>query len=161
MAENAAGIRERGMGWFASTWGRGPTRIQLERKDPVGFESMLAALAQHSPIGAANTMSEIQGRRPSYYDLADQLLAVSTPTLVMCGDEDDLSLEASVLLKRCIVSAGLVVLPKTGHLVNLEEPAKFNAIVEEFLESVAGGTWLPRRDDAAPPSIWGPEGRPA
>ena len=160
MAENAAGIRERGMAWFASTWGRGPTRIQLERKDPVAFEAMLAGLAAHSPIGAANTMSEIQGKRPSYYDLADQLLTVSTPTLVMCGDEDDLSLEASVFLKRCIASAGLMVLPRTGHLVNLEDPAKFNAIVEEFLDAVGGGTWLARRDEAAPPSIWGPGGRP-
>ena len=160
MADNAAGIRERGMGWFAETWGRGPTRIQLEAKDPATFASHLADLAAHSAIGSARTMSEIQGKRPSYYELTDQLRAMTTPALIVVGDEDDLSLEASLLLKRCIGTSGLAILPKTGHLVNLEEPAKFNALLDEFLDAVAAGTWTARRDDAAPPSIWGPAGRP-
>jgi pimeloyl-ACP methyl ester carboxylesterase len=160
MARNAAGIRERGMGWFASTWGRGPTRIQYERKDPAGFAAHLADLAEHSAIGSANTMSQIQGKRPSYFDLTDDLRAIRTPTLLVAGDEDDLSLEASVLLKRCIGPSGLAILPRTGHLVNLEEPDTFNRLLDDFLDAVAAGTWTRRRAEADPPSIWGPAGRP-
>ena len=160
MARNADGIRERGMSWFADTWGRGPTRVQLETKDPAGFGAHLDDLAAHSAIGAAHTIAQIQGKRPSYYDLTDELQAIRTPTLLVVGDEDDLALEASLLLKRCIGPSGLAILPRTGHLVNLEDPAKFNALVDAFLDDVAAGTWTARRDDASPPSIWGPAGRP-
>jgi pimeloyl-ACP methyl ester carboxylesterase len=161
MARNADGIRERGMEWFAETWGRGPTRIQLEEKDPSGFAAHLGDLAGHSAVGSANTMSEIQGKRPSYYDLVDELRALRTPTLLVAGDEDDLALEASIYLKRCIDPAGLAILPKTGHLVNLEDPPRFNALVDDFLSAVAAGSWRARRDDAAPSSIWGPAGQPS
>jgi len=160
MARNGDGIRERGMGGFAETWGRGPTRIQLELKQPDLFRAHLADMAGHSALGAANTIREIQGKRPSYFDLTDELRALPMPTLIVTGDEDDLSLEASILLKRCIAPSGLAVLPKTGHLVNLEDPARFNALVEEFLDAAGAGTWTDRRDDAAPPSIWGPAGEP-
>src|SRR6185437_7738592 len=160
MARNAAAIRERGMGWFAESWGRGPTRIQLEHKQPDLFRAHLADLAGHSAVGAANTIGEIQGKRPSYFDITDELRGLRTPTLIVTGDEDDLSLEASILLKRCISPSGLAVIPKTGHLVNLEDPASFNALVEEFLDAARDGTWTDRRDDAAPPSIWGPAGQP-
>jgi hypothetical protein len=39
----------------------------------------------------------------------------------------------------------LAVLPKTGHAVNLEEPALFNQLVAEFIGQVEHGRW-PTRD---------------
>jgi proline iminopeptidase len=47
-------------------------------------------------------------------------------------------------MKRHIPSAGLVVLPQSGHAVNLEEPALFNAAVLEFLRLVEAGRWARR-----------------
>ena len=44
------------------------------------------------------------------------------PTLIVAGDEDDNSLQPSIFLKRTIPACGLLVLPKTGHTINLEEP---------------------------------------
>jgi len=40
------------------------------------------------------------------------------------------------------------VLPKSGHAVNLEEPAAFNRAVLEFLTLVDGGRWTRRRADS-------------
>jgi hypothetical protein len=37
-----------------------------------------------------------------------------------------------------------VVLPKTGHAVNLEEPDLFNQIVGDFLARVDARSWFPR-----------------
>ena len=37
------------------------------------------------------------------------------------------------------------MLPKTGHVVNLEEPDLFNAAVGDFLARVEAGRW-PARD---------------
>ena len=57
---------------------------------------------------------------------------ITVATLVLTGDEDDPCIEASILMKRTIATAGLAVLPKTGHALNLEEPALFNALVDNF-----------------------------
>jgi pimeloyl-ACP methyl ester carboxylesterase len=66
----------------------------------------------------------------------------------MTGDEDWPCLEPSLLMKRTIRSAGLVVLPNTGHALNLEEPAAFNAHLDSFFHHVALKTW-PMRDERA------------
>jgi hypothetical protein len=47
-------------------------------------------------------------------------------------------------MKRCISTAGLVVLPKSGHTINLEEPDAFNRAVSDFLTAVEAGKWRPR-----------------
>jgi hypothetical protein len=36
-----------------------------------------------------------------------------------------------------------VVLPRSGHTINLEEPDLFNDIVLRFLSSVESNQWLP------------------
>jgi hypothetical protein len=66
------------------------------------------------------------------------------PTLVITGDEDEPCLEPALFMKRCISTAGLVVLPKSGHTINLEEPDAFNRAVSDFLTAVEAGKWGPR-----------------
>ena len=63
---------------------------------------------------------------------------------IVIGDEDEPCVDAAVFLKRRIPSAGLLVLPQSGHAVNLEEPALFNAAVLDFFRLVEAGLW-PRR----------------
>jgi pimeloyl-ACP methyl ester carboxylesterase len=60
---------------------------------------------------------------------------------VVAGDEDDATLEPGLLMKRTIPHAGLVVLPWSGHALNLEEPALFNRVVEDFFHQVEAGRW--------------------
>jgi pimeloyl-ACP methyl ester carboxylesterase len=157
---NAEFIRREGMAKFAATYGHGPTRVQLQNKDPRGFAEYARQLAEHSALGSANTMAGYQGRRPSLYDLADDLKRIGTPTLLMLGDEEEPALEANLFLKRSIATAGLAVLPCSGHAINLEEPALFNRLLEDFLHQVELGRW-PRRDPRAViPSVHGPAGKP-
>ena len=70
--------------------------------------------------------------------------AYTTPALIVCGDEDDATLEPGIFLRRVIPTAGLVVLPKCGHTQNLEEPDLFNKFVLAFITRVDAGRW-PRR----------------
>ena len=63
------------------------------------------------------------------------------PTLLMTGDEDEPCVEPAVFMKRKIATSGLVVVPQTGHAINLEEPALFNQHVAEFLTGVESGRW--------------------
>jgi hypothetical protein len=41
-----------------------------------------------------------------------------------------------------------VILPKSGHAINLEEPELFNRAVLDFVTAVEAGAW-PRRDPAS------------
>ena len=85
---------------------------------------------------------------------------MAVPTLIMIGDEEEPCLEANLLMKRCIPTAGLAIFPKSGHAINLEEPALFNQFLEDFLRQVDAGRWAPRDKRATVPSIHGPAGRP-
>ena len=157
---NAALILDKGMDHFAATYGHGPTRVQLQNKDPRGFAEYIRQLSEHSALGSANTMRGYQGRRPSLYDLTAEMQSIDVPTLIMLGDEEEPALEANLLMKRCIRTAGLAVLPNSGHGINLEEPALFNSLLENFFHQVEAGRWMARDPRAAPSSIWGPAGKP-
>jgi pimeloyl-ACP methyl ester carboxylesterase len=128
----------------AAAYSIGPTRVQFQNKDPRGWAEFRARLAEHSPLGAALTLRRVQKLRPSLYDLTVLMRQMTVPTLIMAGDEDDPCLEASLMMKRTIASAALVVLPRTGHTLNLEEPALFNAHLDDFFHQVETGRWMQR-----------------
>jgi proline iminopeptidase len=121
-----------------------PSRIPFLVKDPRGHADFYAALARHDSKGSANTMRSFQGGRPSIYTMADAIRKVQTPALIICGDEDDGCVEPSLFLKKHLPASGLSFFPKTGHVLNLEEPALFNAMVERFIALVEAGRWGPR-----------------
>jgi hypothetical protein len=52
------------------------------------------------------------------------------------------------------------VLPRSGHAINLEEPALFNRLLEDFLHQVEAGRWGPRDPRSTVPSIYGASGKP-
>ena len=158
--ELAAIIRRHGMAHVAATYGHGPSRVQQQNKDPRGFAEYVVQLAEHSAAGSANTMQGYQGQRPSLYALTPQVAAIDVPVLVVSGDEDEACLEASILIKRTVSKAGLAIVPKTGHAVNLEEPLVFNQLLDNFLHQVGEGRWGARDPRAALESIWGPGGEP-
>ena len=126
---------------LADTFANGPTRTQLKRKDIRGWEEFRDQLAEHPAIGAAYTLRHVQGGRPSLYDFEDAFKACRVPTLLMVGDEDDVCLDVIVWLKRAMPTAGLRVFPKSGHLINLEDPATFNAEIDDFLKQTRAGVW--------------------
>jgi pimeloyl-ACP methyl ester carboxylesterase len=140
----AAHFREDGAAAVAEWYAQGPSRVQFQTKDPRGWAEFAAQLAEHDAAGAALTMEGVQSERPSLYALQDELRALAVPTLIVTGDEDDGCLEPDLMLKRTIPASGLAVLSKTGHTCNLEDPARFNAAVEDFLHAVENGSWGPR-----------------
>ncbi len=139
-----ARIRAEGMDKFGKTYSRGPTRLVFEEKDPRGYAEFQAQLCEHSTEGSALTMNGVQRRRPSLFDLEAQFRQMTVPTLVIAGDEDDPTLEASLYLKRTIKSSALLVMPKCGHTMNLEDPDAFNRAVLDFVTQVDCGRWTNR-----------------
>jgi pimeloyl-ACP methyl ester carboxylesterase len=128
----------------AKKYALGPTRVQLQNKDPRGWTEFAQQLAEHSPKGQALTMRGVQMRRPSLYELVEDMKKIQVPTLIVTGDEDDPCLEPALLMKRSIATSGLVVLPRSGHTINIEEPEPFNRALFEFFTLVDEGRCTPR-----------------
>jgi pimeloyl-ACP methyl ester carboxylesterase len=129
---------------LADVYCAGPTRVQFRDKDPKGWREFRDQFAAQSALGHGLTMRGVQLTRPGVYELEAELRRLEVPTLIVTGDEDDPCLEPGLFLKRTIRTAGLLVLPKTGHTINLEEPEAFNRAVLDFLTAVEAGRWLPR-----------------
>lgn len=152
-AEVAKKFEELGSDTFGPMYAEGASRVQFQNKDPRGWRLFAERLRKHSARGAANTMRGVQMCRPSLYDLKDRLSRMDTPVLVMTGDEDDHCMQPGAYLKRTVPRSGLAVFPKSGHTLNLEEPALFNRLVAEFIAQVEAGRWDVRDPRANPQQI--------
>jgi proline iminopeptidase len=139
--ELAAQFERDGSPAVAQTYGRSPSRIPFEIKDARGFAEFARMLSEHDAQGSAHTARGFQGSRPSLYDFEAGIRKLTTPALIGVGDEDDRCIEPSLFLKATIAASGLVMLPKTGHVVNLEEPDLFNRVLGDFLSRVDAGAW--------------------
>lgn len=140
----AAAFETEGAETVARRYAVGPARVQFQNKDPRGHAEFARMLGEHSDVGSAGTMRGFQRERPSLLDFAAEMAATTVPILIMTGDEDEGAIEASVWMKRAIPTSGLVVFPKTGHTLNLEEPEVYNRVLAEFLASASSGGWRTR-----------------
>jgi len=139
-------------GWekSADVRGNSPTRVQLQNKDSRGFAEFITLVRRHSSKGSALTLQGYQALRPSLGDFKQQMAMCTVPTLIVSGDEDEPCLDASLMLKRHMPSAGLACMPQTGHACNLEEPDLFNTMCEKFFHQVESGQYRMRDPRATP-----------
>jgi pimeloyl-ACP methyl ester carboxylesterase len=64
----------------------------------------------------------------------DHVHEIALPTLILCGEEDRMTpLKYSEYLRDRIPGARLVVIPRAGHMVMLEQPRAVNEAIAEFL----------------------------
>lgn len=141
----AGQLRTRGAAAVGAQMATGPSRIQLRRRSEAAWQEFVDQLAGHSAEGLALTVLGIQASRPSLWELTDDFSRMTIPLLVVNGDEDEACLPAGLLLKRTAPACGMLVLPNSGHLPNLEDERQFNDIARWFIRSVESGAW-PTRD---------------
>jgi len=113
-----------------------PARATFKDKDPRGWEEFRRQFSNHSALGSALTFRKVQLQRKTIFELEPRLRQLHTPTLVCIGDRDEGCLEPAIVMRRCIQGAGLVVLPWSGHAINLEEPDMFNRFVLDFINTL-------------------------
>ncbi|GIT14131.1 MAG: alpha/beta hydrolase [Chloroflexota bacterium] len=130
-----------GMVPVAKDYGTTNIRVQLRRKDPMGFETFARLLSEHSATGLALTYQGFVMNRPTVFELEDKLKSLRVPTLIMIGDEDEPCIEPGIFMKRTIPVSGLSCFPQSGHAINLEEPDLFNRTVLDFLTAVEAERW--------------------
>jgi pimeloyl-ACP methyl ester carboxylesterase len=144
-AETGKMFAEEGIKSASAKYADAPMRQALKHKDPRGYAEFAGMLAEHSALGHAQTMFNLQLKRPTLWEMEDRLKRFAVPLLVIVGDEDESCIDGSVFLKRTAPTAGLLVIPRSGHNIPSEEPAAFNAALADLFASAEAGRWLAHR----------------
>ena len=132
----AKNFETRGVQDFAEEYVTVPGRLTFKKKDPHGWSIFVQRLKEHSDTGSALTQRGVQASRPGLWDLKRQIEEISIPTMIVTGDDDSRCLKPSLFIKSLVKDSRLFVIPNTGHVLNLEEPALFNRVLQEFLDDV-------------------------
>ena len=154
MAETVELLSTKGMRALAERYAENPTRVQLKRKDPAGWARFRERLAEHSALGSSLMIQGVMLRRPIIFSLEEELTRLRVPTLLIVGDEDENCIDTSIFMKRKIPCADLLIIPGSGHTVNLEEPILFNQMASSFLHNVERKTSASKQ---ASPSSFSPD----
>jgi pimeloyl-ACP methyl ester carboxylesterase len=102
----------------------------------------MAALIRATPIdGLRFTLSEVLAKRKSLFRLTGPLKSLHVPTLVLVGEYDYVCSKAARLLAQTIPNASLKIIPGSGHMCPLEQPAAFSAALMDFFSEA--GSYRP------------------
>jgi 3-oxoadipate enol-lactonase len=108
-------------------WGQPPTRVDAELRRKV-----------HDWILASYQAGKSEGKpQPLDPPAVQRLAEVRVPTLVMIGDVDEPGgVAAGRHLAASVAGARLVEFSGVAHMIQLEEPERFDALVLEFLADI-------------------------
>lgn len=97
-------------------------------------EAVRTLILRNTPEAIASAARAMKGRPDSTSLLPD----VSCPSLVICGEEDELTPPADAsAMAAALPDAELVVIPAAGHLSNLEAPMAFTDALTRFLARIS------------------------
>jgi 3-oxoadipate enol-lactonase len=101
------------------------------RESNPDIEANVRRLIKQQTPQAVRAAIQRMMHRPDSTPLLSQ---VAVPTLVVTGDEDELiPVDESRAIATAVKGASLVVIPRAGHLSNLEQPDAFNNALNAFL----------------------------
>jgi 3-oxoadipate enol-lactonase len=105
----------------------GPTSLATRRT----LEAVVAELIERNDAaGIAAAIHALIGRPDSTPDLK----RIRVPALIVVGDEDTITPPSDAeAMHLAIDGSEIAVLPKAGHLSNLETPDEFSAVLADFL----------------------------
>jgi pimeloyl-ACP methyl ester carboxylesterase len=104
-----------------------------KREKPDLVRRLREAILGTSAQGIVDALAGLAARADSLPFLRE----ISVPTLVVCGEEDTITpVSEAEILQLGIAGSRLAVIPKAGHLSNLEEPAVYDAALRAFLAEV-------------------------
>lgn len=103
------------------------------RSNPALVEHVRRLILENPAEGVADATRAMAARR----DSQDLLPGIECPVLVIGGAEDTfVTGEETAAMQKSIPGSELHLFEKTGHLVNLEAPEKFNALLEKFVRNL-------------------------
>lgn len=102
------------------------------KSKPFEVEAIRRIIEANSEIGICGTLLALAGRT----DTTNSLDQIRVPTLIMVGEEDNITPpKLSELMDSRISGSYFYVVKNAGHLSNLENPDDFNKRLGEFLSA--------------------------
>lgn len=93
-------------------------------------ENIMTSTSVPGIVGALEGMKQ----RP---DSTPMLGKIDVPTLILHGEDDQLiPAQEAQEMHTAIADSSLNLISNAGHLLNLEQPEKFNQIIREFMENL-------------------------
>jgi pimeloyl-ACP methyl ester carboxylesterase len=104
---------------------------ETRRERPAVGETVRSLILASSADAIAHAITALMTRP----DSTPLLSSIHCPTLLVVGEQDTVTPPAlSEQMHKAIAGSEYVVLPRAGHLSNLEQPDAFNAALARFLE---------------------------
>ena len=101
-----------------------------KQENPELVEKLRSVILGTSPRGIADALAGLAARA----DSTPFLREIRVPTLVVCGEQDVITPVAdSEAMQKAIAGATLKVIPKAGHLSNMENSTAYNEALLGFL----------------------------
>jgi pimeloyl-ACP methyl ester carboxylesterase len=114
-------------------WGGG-------RFDEAGAKLIRQGFLEHRPRALSATLRRVLAVEPAVSARANFFRSLEVPTLLIAGERDVPSREATRELEALLPHATRVVIPGAGHVANLEKPESFNEALRGFLSGIEGAT---------------------
>ncbi len=135
-AMQAIAVKATGMRPFSELFVKGLFYEKTFQTNPGIIESIKLVIERSSPVAVAGTLLALAART----DTTTSLFTVKVPALILVGQHDVITPpSASHAMKDKIPGAELHVIPKAGHLSNLEQPEEFNQHLMKFLKNLPAG----------------------
>ncbi|MFH1763528.1 MAG: alpha/beta hydrolase [Gemmatimonadota bacterium] len=129
--EQAARTRREGVGWMGEALLPALLGETTMRERPEVVGKVRGMIAQADPEGVARALEAMRDRPDSTAHMRE----IQVPVLVLVGKEDTLTpLAESQRIADGVRDGLLTVIPRAGHLSNLEAPERFNEALLAFLD---------------------------
>jgi 3-oxoadipate enol-lactonase len=127
--ERKATVRTKGLAALADGTMERWFTDEFKKVNPVRWREIRDTISGTTPQGSAGCMSAIQN-----FNYEDRLPTIKTPTLVICGDEDQgTPPDRNQLIASKVPGGRYEGIAAARHLPNVERPDQFNRIMLSWL----------------------------
>jgi len=105
--------------------------------DPAAAALVRQGFLEHPAQALAHLLRGVLDAWPTWEEQEPALRALRVPVLLVVGERDARSLPMARALAGVLPQARLEVVPRAGHVVNLADRERVNALLAEFLAALA------------------------
>jgi proline iminopeptidase len=121
--------------YMIAAWGEGYFPYIYQNHPDPNYDPIaqgVTAWALYREMWGSNGEFVIDGNLKSV-EYVDQLPTIHVPTLILVGDHDECDPSLSKEMHQKIAGSKLIILPKSGHMIFVDQPELFIGSVDSFL----------------------------
>lgn len=131
--KSIASIKERGLTEFASAFVKNVFFKDSYEENLKIIDKIKSVILSTSSQTVTGTLKALAERK----DMCFSLREILVPALILVGEEDTITpLTESQRMKDNIPGSKLFIIPKAGHMSNLDQPELFNEYLNNFLSEI-------------------------